>query len=431
MKVLIFGSGGREHALGWAIQNDSPDVRLHFCTGNPGTERIGRNYPGNPADSASATAVAREVAPDLIVIGPEVPLVAGVGDALRANGFTVFGPSQRAAQIEGSKVYAKTLMRDHGIPTAAFELFSDAESARRFVQKGLYPKVLKADGLAAGKGVMVVRTPEEGAAAVSALMESDRFGDAGKEILVEAFLEGEEVSAFAIASDEQFVLLPLAQDHKRIGDGDSGPNTGGMGAYAPFARSTSDLETRIREQVIGPTLRALAHDGRPFRGLLFAGLMVSDNRISVLEFNCRFGDPETQAILLLLGQPKDPSGTFLEALRAAATGGAIEPPTIAPGAAATVVLASQGYPDAYRTGFPIRGIERAEQLPDTWVFHAGTKQGPTGPVTAGGRVLAVSGRGNDLRTALGRAYEAASLIEFEGKTLRRDIGARGLVGEGG
>lgn len=426
MKVLIFGSGGREHALGWAMQNDLPDVQLYFCPGNPGTEKIGRNLPGDPADPPSALAAAREASPDLIVIGPETPLVAGLADTLRASGFTVFGPSQRAAQIEGSKVYAKTLMREHGIPTAAFEVFNDPDVARRFVQKGLYPKVVKADGLAGGKGAIVVRTPEEGAAAVAALMESDRFGEAGKEILIEAFLDGEEVSAFAIASDERFVLLPLAQDHKRIGDGDTGPNTGGMGAYAPFARTSAELESRIRDQVIAPTLRAMAGDARPFRGLLFAGLMVSDNRISVLEFNCRFGDPETEAITLLLGQPAGRPGTFLQALSAAAVGGEIPEVAIAPGAAATVVLASQGYPDAYRTGLPIRGIERAEQLPDTWVFHAGTRSGPTGPVTAGGRVLAVSGRGPDLRAALGRAYEAASLIEFDGKTYRRDIGARGL-----
>jgi phosphoribosylamine--glycine ligase len=428
MKVLIFGSGGREHALGWAIQNGSPDVELHFSPGNPGTARIGRNLSGDPADASSASAVAREVSPDLIVIGPEVPLVAGVADVLRENGFAVFGPSQRAAQIEGSKVYAKTLMREHGIPTAAFEVFNDPEPARRFVQKGLYPKVVKADGLAGGKGAIVVRTPDEGTAAVSALMESDRFGEAGKQILIESFLDGEEVSAFAIASDEQFALLPLAQDHKRIGEGDTGPNTGGMGAYAPFARSTPELEARIRDQVIGPTLRALAQDGRPFRGLLFAGLMVSDHRISALEFNCRFGDPETQAIMLLL--QSGAGGTFLDALSAAAAGRKVPAVPVIPGAAATVVLASHGYPDAYRVGLPIRGIERAEQLPDTWVFHAGTKSGATGLVTAGGRVLSVSARGADLRSALGRAYEAASLIEFEGKTFRRDIGARGL-GKGG
>jgi phosphoribosylamine--glycine ligase len=428
MRVLILGSGGREHALGWAVRNSDPGVEVVFCPGNGGTEAIGRNHPGNLLDRDAMRQLVAEVRPDLTVIGPEGPLVAGIADEIRAAGYPVFGPSARAAQIEGSKVYAKTLMRSHGIPTAAFEVFEKPEKARAYIRKGLFPIVVKADGLAAGKGAIIARSLEEGDAAIADLMESGRFGAAAERILIESFLEGEEVSAFAIAKDGEFRLLPLSQDHKAIGEGDVGPNTGGMGAYAPFPRATPELVRSIEEDVIAPTLRALMDDDRSFRGLLYAGLILSHDRPMVLEYNCRFGDPETQAVLPLLGDG------FLDALRATASGderlpeiglrSVAGPPS---GAAAAVVLASRGYPGDYEVGFPIRGIEQAEALPETWVFHAGTRRTRDALSTSGGRVLAVAARGADLRSALGRAYEGVSLIEYEGKTFRRDIGRKGLA----
>jgi len=429
MKVLILGGGGREHALAWALGRQDPGGEIVVAPGNGGTGTAHRNVPVRADDPAQVLELARREAPDLVVIGPEAPLVAGVGDRLEDAGYAVFGPSARAAEIEGSKVFAKELMQSYGVPTAAFEVYGDESVAIEAVQKGLFPKVVKADGLAAGKGAIVVETPTEGAAAVHLLMGSETFGLAGRRIVIESFLRGEETSAFAICRDEEFLLLPLSQDHKRIGEGDSGPNTGGMGAYAPYPRTSPELLARIREDVLTPTLRALAEKGRPFRGLLYAGLMIDQGRPSVVEFNCRFGDPETQALAPLFG------ADFPAALRWSATGegdprtleaGIVAPSTEA-AASATVVLASSGYPGPYRTGDTIDGIEAAERLPETWVFHAGTQLRGDHWSTSGGRVLAVTGRGADLRTAIGRAYEGASLVQFEGKVFRRDIGHRALV----
>ena len=428
MKVLLLGSGGREHALGWAIREARPQAKLCFLPGNGGTHQLGENLAGDASDPAQVVERARDFGPDLTVIGPEAPLVAGVSDQLRAGGFAVFGPSAAAAEIEGSKVFAKTLMRNAGVPTAAFEVYDDPVKARAAATSGLYPKVIKADGLAAGKGVFIARTRAEADAAVTALMEDDAFGQAGRQILIEAFLEGEEVSAFAIARDDTFTLLPLSQDHKRIGEGDTGPNTGGMGAYAPFPGTTPELMKTIENDVIEPVLRAMRDAGRPFRGLLYAGLMMVHGRPQVLEFNCRFGDPESQALMPLLGDG------FVEALESASMGsGPVPEVALRTGAdghplcAAGVVLASNGYPGSYRTGFDIEGLETAAGLPETWVFHAGTRVDRNRVVTSGGRVLAVVGRGANLRAALGRAYEGASSIEFEGMYYRKDIGHRGLA----
>jgi phosphoribosylamine--glycine ligase len=422
MKILILGTGGREHALGWAIHRADPTVELLFCPGNGGTQALGRNVAELLENLPGLVALARSEKPDLTLVGPEAPLVAGVVDRFASEGVPIFGPSARAAAVEGSKVFAKTLMRKHGVPTPSFDVFASAEEARACAIKGLFPKVIKADGLAAGKGVVIARSRDEAEAAIAEIMESHRFGSAGDQVLVETYMEGEEVSAFALARGTEFRLLPLAQDHKRIGDGDTGPNTGGMGAYSPYPRATPPLMQAIEEEVFAPVLRALAQDGRPYRGLLYAGLMIAHGRPSVLEFNCRFGDPETQAIAPLLGKG------FLEALLAVATGEGEFPP-IAPaaqGAAATVVLASAGYPGSYRSGLPLSGLDRAEELPETFVFHAGTRLDGRRLLTAGGRVLAVTGRGGDLKEALRRAYEGCSLIEFEGKTFRRDIGRKGL-----
>ncbi len=461
MKVLILGSGGREHALGFAVRAADPKAGILFCPGNGGTDALGRNLAIGLDDMDGLIHLARSAAVDFTLVGPEAPLVAGVVDRFAAAGLPIFGPSARAALIEGSKVFAKTLMRENGVPTPAFDTFASPAEAHRAATRGMFPKVIKADGLAAGKGVVIARTRAEAEAAIEAMMEQHRFGAAGNQVLIETFAEGEEASAFALARDEEFRLLPLAQDHKRLGDGDSGPNTGGMGSYAPYARSTSELIRAIREEVFQPVLHALVKAGRPFRGLLYAGLVVAHGRPSVLEFNCRFGDPETQALAPLLGEG------FLEALAAIATGrgelpevrpvrsASAEPltstgagggqpaqpapsggPSAAGGAgsapqpglsAATVVLASEGYPESYRTDFPISGIERAEELPETFVFHAGTRHDGKRVVTSGGRVLAVTGRGPTLKDAIRRAYEGCSVIEFEGKTFRRDIGAKGLA----
>ena len=437
MKVVILGGGGREHALAWAVQRHNADWKVVVAPGNGGTDGPFRNLPVAADDPNAVLELARAESPDLVVIGPEAPLVAGVGDRLVDEGYAVFGPSARAAEIEGSKVFAKELMHSHGIPTAAFDVYSMEAAALAAVRKGLFPKVVKADGLAAGKGAIVVETPSEGEEAVRLLM-GGKFGAAGKQIVIESFLQGEEASAFAICRDDQFLLLPLSQDHKRIGEGDTGPNTGGMGAYTPYPRTTPELLTRIRESVIAPTLRALAEAGRPFRGLLYAGLMIDAGVPSVVEFNCRFGDPETQALAPLFGPG------FADALYWSATGegdvAELERSVLDGGAggetgtgsssgntaSATVVLASAGYPGAYDTGARIEGLRRAAELPDTVVFHAGTKRQGDALVTSGGRVLAVTGTGPDLRSALGRAYEGVSTIEFEGKTFRRDIGHRAL-----
>jgi phosphoribosylamine--glycine ligase len=436
MKVLVLGSGGREHALGWAIRRESPSAELLFCPGNGGTGEgnagaggravVGRNVPLKPEDVPALVDLARSEHVDFTLVGPEAPLVAGVVDRFVEAGLPIFGPSSRAAAIEGSKVFAKTLMREQGVPTPSFDVYATVEEARAALKTGMFPKVIKADGLAAGKGVIIARTREQAEQAISEIMEERRFGAAGNQVLIESYAEGEEISAFAITRGEEFRLLPLAQDHKRIGEGDTGPNTGGMGAYTPVPWSTPELRRAIEGEIFAPVLRALARAGRPFRGLLYAGLILRHGRPSVLEFNCRFGDPETQAIAPLLGTG------FLEALLATATGeGPL--PEIAPGpveAAATVVLASAGYPGPFRTGFPITGCDKAEEIPGTLVFHAGTRREGGRLLTSGGRVLAVTGCGRDLKDALHRAYEGCSLISFEGKTCRGDIGRKGLKAAG-
>jgi phosphoribosylamine---glycine ligase len=428
VKVLIIGSGGREHALGWAILQDRPETDLLFCPGNAGTERVGRNISGSPVDLESMARLARDERIDLVVVGPEAPLTAGLVDRLEADGVAVFGPSARAAVIEGSKVFAKTLLRDHGIPTPEFQSFSEPSEAMAAATRGPFPVVIKADGLAAGKGVVVARDGPEAERAVRAMMEDRALGAAGERVLVESFVEGEEVSAFALARGEEFRLLPFSQDHKRLGEGDTGPNTGGMGAWAPFTSRDPGLRRVVADEIIAPTLAALARGGRPFHGLLYAGLMLVQGRPTVLEFNCRFGDPETQAVLPLLGKG------LLAALHAVATGeGPIpELPLRTDGeAAVTVALVSGGYPGEYRSGLPIEGLANAEGMDGVTVFHAGTRRHGGRVVTAGGRVLGVTGCGAGLAEARRRAYEGVSMIGFAGMAFRRDIGHKALLAQGG
>lgn len=422
MKVLIVGGGGREHALAWAVAQSPKKPVVCAAPGNAGMAEFARTVPIPTSDVGALARFAAEERCDLTIVGPEAPLVAGIVDEFRSRKLRIFGPEKRAAVLEGSKVFAKDLMQRHGIPSAPYETFNSPEYAEQAIRSMTYPKVIKADGLAAGKGVAIVHNREEALAAMRRIMIERRFGPAGERIVIEEFLEGEEVSVFALCRGTNYFLLPTSQDHKRLLEGDQGPNTGGMGAYAPYPRWDEPLEKRIREEIIEPTLRALEREERSYHGLLYFGLMLRKGRPYVLEFNCRFGDPETQAILPLV------EGDLLEALDCASAGepGDLPQLTVRAGSAGVVVLASGGYPEKYERGFPIRGIERAQELPGVLVFHAGTRRGASGPLTDGGRVLGVVGVGENLKAALRTAYEGASMIEFEGMVMRKDIGRRGL-----
>jgi phosphoribosylamine---glycine ligase len=434
MKVLVVGSGGREHALCWRL-HQSQSVWGLFCTGaNPGISQLAKPVPINPSDGAALAEFVGANAIDLTIVGPENPLAAGIVDEFHRHGLCIFGPTQAAAQLESSKAFAKTVMREAGIPTADFETFDDADSARRYVRGMNRPLVVKADGLALGKGVTVCDDTGAALAAISESMDAHHFGVAGARLVIEEKLTGEELSFFALADGDDALPLGLVQDHKPIFDGDRGPNTGGMGAYSPVPRYGADFENRVMREVIRPTLRAMTARGVPFRGVLFAGLMVADGRINVLEFNARFGDPECEVLMMRF------DGDLAETLLAVAQGRSAEAAfRLSPRSAVSVVLASGGYPGNYRKGLAIKGLERiegGEPSPSKvrWamdrvrvkVFHAGTAVDQGTIVTASGRVLAVTAMAADLRTAITAAYEAAEMILFEGRQLRRDIGHRAL-----
>ncbi len=424
MNVLIVGSGGREHALAWALAKSPQRPKVFGLPGNPGVAEVGTLLAGNPLDGETVQAAVREKAIDLVVIGPEAPLVEGLGDALVASGVRVFGPSAKAAALEGSKIFAKDLMRRHGIPTANFEIVTSVERAREMVKQIRYPHVFKADGLAGGKGALIVRDRDEARRAIEQLMVAREFGAAGDRVVFEEFLQGEEMSVFAVASGERYTLLTTSQDYKRAYDNDEGLNTGGMGAYAPVVTWNEELAERVCAQIIEPTLKGLAGEGRRYTGLLYAGLMVHENQPKVVEFNCRFGDPETQAVLPIL------EGDLLALLWEASDPQAREAPLPAVDhdgrTAVCIVIASEGYPGRVRTGRPIRGLEKARGLPGALVFHAGTAHKDGLLISSGGRVLGVVGVGDDLPAALRRGYEAVSVIEFEGAFHRRDIAWRGM-----
>jgi phosphoribosylamine--glycine ligase/phosphoribosylformylglycinamidine cyclo-ligase len=431
MVVLVVGGGGREHALAWKLAQSDMVEQVLVAPGNGGTHLDGklRNIAVDAGDAAAVVALCRERRVALVCVGPEVPLVNGLADALRAAGIACFGPSALAARLEGSKVFSKAFMVRHGIPTAAHASFSDFAQAEAYV-RGL-PRgskvVVKASGLAAGKGVVL---PESTAAVVAALeqiMVAKEFGaEAGAEVVVEELLEGPEVSLFAFCDGADFLLLPAAQDHKRIFDGDAGPNTGGMGAYCPAAVLTPALRAQVEADVVRKTIEACRQEGFPFVGLLYCGLMLTPRGPRLLEYNCRFGDPETQAVLMLL------DSDLFQVMRACATGAlkAHGPLVIAPiKAAATVVLAAGGYPGAYAKGARIAGCSTAEMVPGVKVFHAGTARDKAGALTtAGGRVLAVSAVGASLPEALERAYVGVKQISFDGMQFRKDIGRKGLPG---
>ena len=423
MRVLIVGSGGREHALAWKLAQ-SP--RLSGLFAAPGSDAIAELATCLPVasvlDGDALVAVARAQRVELVVIGPEDPLAAGVGDRLRAAGFAVFGPSAAAAQLEASKGFARAFMARHGIPHPRFERCADLASAERAVRARGGRCVVKADGLAAGKGVAVCASEAEALAALGEMMDARRFGDAGAQVVIEDVLVGEEASYHVVTDGERVVPFAPAQDHKRALDGDRGENTGGMGAYAPAPLVGDAVEKRVLEEIVHPTLRGMRAEGMPFTGVLYVGLMIDPSGApAVVEFNCRFGDPETQALVTQM------DGDLLPLLEGAARGRLDETLRArGEGASVCVVLASGGYPREFAKGKPITGLAAAAQVPGVVVFHAGTKRGGDAFVTSGGRVLGVTGRGASFAEARERAYAAADRIAFDGMHLRRDIGARAL-----
>ena len=419
MNVLVLGSGGRESALGSALTRSRDATEVFSAPGNPGLARIGTVLDIDPSSPEAVVAAARSIDAGLVVIGPEAPLVAGVADALRADGRRVFGPSAAAARIEGSKSYAKGLMVRAGIPTGRARTFTDVEQAARFMDELGEPYVVKADGLAAGKGVVVTTDRDEAVAALRASLERGVFGDAGRAVVIEEFLDGPELSLIAFTDARTVVACEPAQDYKRLFDGDRGPNTGGMGSYSPVPACPPDLAAAIAEDIIEPMVRACAADGAPYSGAIYAGLVLTGDGPKVLEFNARFGDPETQALLPRL------ESDFLELCRACAEGD-LEGTKLqwSPRRCVAVVLSSDGYPGSHPVGVPIEGLDAAAGREGVELFHAGTRLDNGVVRTAGGRVLAVSALGGTFAEARSRAYAAAAVIEFDGKHVRTDIGRR-------
>jgi len=424
MRILVVGSGGREHALCWAIAASPLCSKLYCAPGNAGIAQEAECVAIAVDDIPSLVEFAKRERIDFVVVGPEGPLVLGLIDRLGEAGIRAFGPSAKAAALEGSKAFMKDLCAKHGIPTAAYGRFTDAAAAKAFIRERGAPIVVKADGLAAGKGVIIAATTAEAEAAVDAMLTGGQFGAAGTEVVVEEFLEGEEASFFALTDGAAVLPLASAQDHKRAHDGDSGPNTGGMGAYSPAPAVTEAVAADVMARIIRPTIAAMAAEGRPFKGVLYAGLMLTKDGPKLLEYNVRFGDPECQVLCARL------MSDLLPALIASAEG------VLASfhlrwydKAALTVVMAAKGYPDAYQKGTEIRGLERAAVLPDVTVFHAGTKRGEGGRILAnGGRVLNVTATGKTIAEAKARAYEAVDRIDWPEGFCRRDIGWRATGG---
>jgi phosphoribosylamine---glycine ligase len=421
MKILVVGSGGREHALVWKIAQSPLVDKIYAAPGNAGIAGLAECVSVSADDVSSLAALAAEKRIDLTVVGPEAPLVAGIADLFDSKGLRVFGFGKSASRLEGSKVWAKEFMARHAIPTGAFEIFDDAAAARRAVGSRTPPLVIKADGLAAGKGVIIARDVPQAREAIALIMERKEFGAAGDRIVVEEFLQGEEVSILALFDGTTHRLFAPSQDHKRAYDGDEGPNTGGMGAYAPVGLYTPALAERIEREIVEPTFKGMIEEGAAGAGVLYFGLMLTEDGPKVLEYNCRFGDPETQVILPLF------AGDLAEALFAAASRN-LEGARFAnsPAAAACVVVASGGYPGAYRKGYPIEGLEEARRR-GCVVFHAGTALKNGEVVTAGGRVLGVTAAAPTLGAALDTAYRGVEAIRFADSFHRRDIGKKELA----
>jgi len=416
VKILVIGNGGREHALVWKLKQ-SPGVERMFCApGNAGTAQLAENVAIPATDLPALAKFARKNDVDLTVVGPDDPLAAGIVDLFQAEKLRVFGPTKSAARLESSKIFAKELMRAQKVPTATASTFSDSAEALRYCEQLKFPVVIKADGLALGKGVIIAPDLATARSTIDAMMNERRFGDAGRRVVIEEFLRGTECSLHALVDGKNYRLLESARDHKRVFDGDKGPNTGGMGAFSPANNWNPDLQSQVEEEIIRPVLRGLLKEGITFRGLLYPGLMITSEGARVLEFNCRFGDPETQAILPRMRSDLLP-------LLEATIHGKIDKYSIEwdERAAVTIVLASGGYPGKYETGKPISGLEDAAKLDGVQVFHAGTKRANGEIVTAGGRVLAVTALGSTVEAASTRAYEAVSRIHFEGCHYRRDI----------
>lgn len=423
MRILLIGGGGREHALAWKLAQSDKVEKIFVAPGNPGIVMLKKcSCIDLKLDDLEKVAdYAEEESIDLTVVGPEATLVAGIADVFKRRGLPVFGPSKAAAQLEGSKAFSKELMAKYNIPTAFFKICEDMETAKAYVKEKGAPIVVKADGLAAGKGVVVAMTEEEALEAIEEMMGDHKFGNAGARVVLEEYMEGEEASLLAFTDGKTVVPMLAAQDHKRIFDNDQGPNTGGMGTYAPAPVMTDILRLKATERILKPVVAAMAKEGTPYQGCLYAGLMIKDDVIKVVEFNCRFGDPETQVVLPLL------ESDLAEIMLACATG-TLDQADVAwsDKAAVCVVMASGGYPESYETGKVITGLAEADAQENTVVFHAGTKSAAGSIVTAGGRVLGVTAVDDNIRTARDRAYAAVENIKFDGAFYRKDIAWRAL-----
>ncbi|MBI4086027.1 MAG: phosphoribosylamine--glycine ligase [Candidatus Liptonbacteria bacterium] len=420
--VLIIGGGGREHALAWKLAQSPRVKKIYVAPGNGGVREIAENIPIISTDIKALVEFAREKKIGLAVVGPDDALALGIVDEFKNAGIPVFGPTKAAAEIEASKAFAKSFMKTHAIPTAGFEVFKEYEKAKEYLERSeKFPLVVKASGLALGKGVVIAKTKEEADAALRSIMLDKIFGESGNEVVIEEFLQGKEISIHAVSDGATFQMFPAAQDHKRVFDGDKGPNTGGMGTIAPLPWMTTNDMNTIAESIVEPTLRGLRDAGRPFGGILYPGLMMTNDGPKVLEFNARFGDPETQTYMVLLK-------TDLVEIIESCVAGKLKEQKIEwhSGYAACVVLASGGYPGKYEKGKKITGLEEAKKIKGVELFHAGTVYENGEYYTAGGRVLGVTARAETLRGALNLAYEAAAKIRFNGMHYRKDIGAKAL-----
>ncbi|MDW8434222.1 MAG: phosphoribosylamine--glycine ligase [Aquificaceae bacterium] len=419
MKVLVVGNGGREHALVWKLSQSKLVSQLYCAKGNAGTQKIAINVPIEPTDVESLADFAQKEGIDFTVVGPEAPLTLGLADIFERRGLKVFGPNRTASMLEGSKVFAKEFMQRHNIPTAEFQVFEDPQKAKSFIKDFGVPLVVKADGLASGKGVFVCKTYEEAFQAVDALMVRKTLGEAGSKVVIEEFLQGEEASYIVLLREQSYAPLPTSQDHKRLLDGDRGPNTGGMGAYSPNPFVGKAVEESIKEHVIQRLIKGLKEEGIEYTGFLYAGLMLTDKGPKVLEFNVRLGDPEAQCLLMRV------KGDFLKTLLDFYEGKDVEL-EMDDRVSLCVVLASKGYPEKPDDNKEIGGLEEVEKMEDVAVFHAGTVLRKGKVYTKGGRVLNVCAWGRDIREAKEKAYEAVKFISFEGMHYRKDIGSRAL-----
>lgn len=416
MNILIIGSGAREHALAWKIRQSPKCEKLYIAPGNAGTALEGENVELDIHNNQAVVDFAKEKNINLVVVAPDEYLARGMVDALTEAGIPAFGPTKAAAKLEWSKAFAKDFMKRHGIPTARSETFTSFEEAHQYIDVLTPPIVIKADGLAGGKGVIIAESYDEAADALRSFMEGGRFGESGKTVVIEEFLEGSEISTHAFCDGKTAVMFPIARDHKRIGEGNTGLNTGGMGTIAPVQAPDGFID-EVKEKIVLPVIRGMAEEGNPFRGILFPGLMVTKDGVKVLEFNARFGDPECESYMRLL------ESDIVDAMLACINGALSETNTVwSPGFVTTVMLVSKGYPGQYKTGFPIEGLT-ALYDDSVVIFHAGTKNDGGKIITNGGRVLGVSALGGSAEESRSHAMEAAAAISFEGKTYRPDIGA--------